>query len=109
MLDFVCFMYYYQMSQCIATNYVSLFGRFTVEILCTRVCLQYRWCKMHYQLVADLNYLSQHTMCHVFTKAYLRGTEVGSTVDQVEILIKKHDAFESLLAKQDAKVINSAT
>jgi len=34
----------------------------------------------------------------------LKGTELGGTVDQVESLIKKHDAFESLLATQDAKV-----
>jgi len=35
----------------------------------------------------------------------LKGTELGDTVDQVESLIKKHDAFESLLATQDAKVL----
>jgi len=34
----------------------------------------------------------------------LKGTELGGTVDQVESLIKKHDAFESLLVTQDAKV-----
>jgi len=51
-------------------------------------------------------------VCHLLTnnavwmcmKAYLKGTELGDTVDQVESLIKKHDAFESLLATQDAKV-----
>ena len=37
-------------------------------------------------------------------QAYLKGTELGGTVDQVESLIKKHDAFESLLVTQDAKV-----
>jgi len=39
----------------------------------------------------------------------LKGTELGSTVDQAESLIKKHDAFESLLATQDAKVGYSHT
>ena len=35
---------------------------------------------------------------------YLKGTELGNSVDQVESLIKKHEAFESLLSKQDQKV-----
>ena len=34
----------------------------------------------------------------------MKRTELSDTVDQVESLIKKHDAFESLLATQDAKV-----
>lgn len=41
---------------------------------------------------------------YYYLQAYLRGTELGSTVPQVEALIKRHDAFENLLASQDAKV-----
>jgi spectrin beta len=35
---------------------------------------------------------------------YLKGTELGSNVNQVEALTKKHDAFENVLSSQDAKL-----
>jgi len=37
-------------------------------------------------------------------EVYLKGTDLGSNVDQVEALIKKHDAFENVLTSQDAKL-----
>ena len=42
----------------------------------------------------------------LFLQAQLKTSELGETVDQVEFLIKRHDAFESLLAKQNTKLEN---
>ena len=36
-------------------------------------------------------------------EAQLQNSELGENVDQVEFLIKRHDAFESLLTKQSNK------
>lgn len=37
-------------------------------------------------------------------EAYLKSTDYGDTVDHVEKQIKKHEAFENLLASQEPKV-----
>ena len=37
-------------------------------------------------------------------QAYLKSTDMGDTVEQVEALIKRHDAFAKLLTAQDQKV-----
>uniref|UniRef100_A0A8C3LH89 Spectrin beta, non-erythrocytic 5 n=1 Tax=Chrysolophus pictus TaxID=9089 RepID=A0A8C3LH89_CHRPC len=37
-------------------------------------------------------------------EVYLRSSDLGSSVDEVEQLIKKHEAFEKLLASQDEKL-----
>lgn len=37
-------------------------------------------------------------------QAYLTSCEFGSTVDQVEALIRKHDAFDKVLEVQEDKV-----
>ena len=39
-------------------------------------------------------------------QAQLKSSELGESVDQVEFLIKRHDAFENLLAKQESKLQN---
>ncbi|XP_044739331.1 spectrin beta chain, non-erythrocytic 1 isoform X2 [Chrysoperla carnea] len=39
-------------------------------------------------------------------EAALNGTNFGTTVDEVDVLAKKHDAFEKLLQAQDEKVIS---
>ncbi|CAD5123350.1 DgyrCDS11708 [Dimorphilus gyrociliatus] len=38
-------------------------------------------------------------------EALLSSTDVGQTVEQAETLVKKHEAFENLLASQDAKMV----
>ncbi|NXL58532.1 SPTN5 protein, partial [Chordeiles acutipennis] len=37
---------------------------------------------------------------------YLKGSDLGSSVDEIEQLIRKHEAFEKLLASQDEKMIS---
>ncbi|XP_065610862.1 spectrin beta chain, non-erythrocytic 5 isoform X1 [Cyrtonyx montezumae] len=39
-------------------------------------------------------------------EVYLKSSELGSSVDEVEQLIKKHEAFEKLLASQDEKIVS---
>lgn len=39
------------------------------------------------------------------TQVYLSGTEVGTTVEEVDANVKKHEAFEKLMATQDEKVM----
>uniref|UniRef100_A0A8C0BAD1 Calponin-homology (CH) domain-containing protein n=1 Tax=Buteo japonicus TaxID=224669 RepID=A0A8C0BAD1_9AVES len=40
---------------------------------------------------------------------YLKSSDLGSSVDEIEQLIRKHEAFEKLLASQDEKVQKSTT
>ncbi|KAH3854789.1 hypothetical protein DPMN_097338 [Dreissena polymorpha] len=40
-------------------------------------------------------------------QAYLSSTDFGTTEDQVEALIRKHEAFENVLAVQEEKVRDS--
>lgn len=37
-------------------------------------------------------------------QAYLKSSDQGGTVEQVEALTKKHEAFENLVASQEPKV-----
>ena len=45
-----------------------------------------------------------YTLDWVCLQAYLKSTDMGDTVEQVEALIKRHDAFTKLLTAQDQKV-----
>lgn len=44
-----------------------------------------------------------------FLQVYLKSSDLGRSVDEVEQLIRKHEAFEKLLASQDEKVKTSTT
>lgn len=39
----------------------------------------------------------------------MKSSDLGRSVDEVEQLIRKHEAFEKLLASQDEKVKTSTT
>ncbi len=47
--------------------------------------------------------VSCNSVIYLF-QAYLSSQEPGNSVDQVEKLVKKHDAFQNLLSKHDQKV-----
>ena len=53
-----------------------------------------------YRVVVVLkNYLT-----HVALQAKLRASDVGGTVEQVEALIKRHDAMDKLIQSQEQKL-----
>ncbi|XP_014805640.1 PREDICTED: spectrin beta chain, non-erythrocytic 5-like [Calidris pugnax] len=42
----------------------------------------------------------------VMVKIYLKSSDLGSSVDEIEQLIRKHEAFEKLLSSQDEKMMS---
>ena len=49
----------------------------------------------------DANLLDTRSLSQ---EAYLSSSDLGHAVDQVEQLVKKHEAFENVLASQQQKV-----
>jgi len=47
--------------------------------------------------------------CHMCLQAYLASSDFGSAEDQVEALIRKHEAFDNVLAVQEEKVCEHCT
>ena len=45
-----------------------------------------------------------YTLDLLCLQAYLKSTDMGDTVEQVEALIKRHNAFDTLLTAQEQKV-----
>ena len=67
------------------------------------------YCYLFGCILAHDSLLGCGTDCSMtLLQAYLTSCEFGSTVDQVEALIRKHDAFDKVLEVQEDKVSDVA-
>lgn len=81
------------------------------QLLEERQCLHTAWQhkKVHLDQLIDLQFFlrdaKQIDTLSSSQEVALAGTDIGTSVDEVDVAVKKHEAFEKLLTTQEEKVL----